>query len=81
MAVALRATGGPFQDGRFAATGHIEVAPDRVHVEATFVHPDIVSYSENGGLGADPAGSLQSLLVAGIAASRNAGASAGTKRA
>jgi hypothetical protein len=74
MAVALRATGGPFQDGRFAATGHIEVAPDRVHVEATFAHPDIVSYSENGGLGADPVGSLQSLLVAGIAASRNAGA-------
>ena len=74
MAIALRATDGPSQDGRFAATGHIEVDPDGVHVEATFVHPDIVSYAENGGLGSDPMGSLQSLLVAGIAASRNAGA-------
>src|SRR6266571_1227328 len=76
MAVALKeATNGAAPaPGRFARSGHVEVHPDGVHVEATFVHPDIRLYAENGGLGIDPVGSLQMLLVAGIAASRNAGA-------
>jgi len=76
MAVAVKAgvNGSAPEPTRFAATGSVEVDPDGVHIEATFVHPDIVLYAENGGLGADPLGSVQSLLVAGIAASRNAGA-------
>ena len=57
-----------------APSGHVEIDPLGVHVDATFVHPDIVSYAQNDGLGLDPVGTLQTLLVAGIAAARNAGA-------
>jgi hypothetical protein len=57
-----------------APSGYVEVDPLGVHVDATFVHPDIVSYAQNDGLGLDPVGTLQTLLVAGIAAARNAGA-------
>lgn len=57
-----------------APSGHVEVAADGVHVEATFVHPDIISYAQQDGLGLDPVGALERLIVSGIAASRNAGA-------
>jgi len=54
--------------------GHVDIDAFGVRVEATFVHPDVVSYAQNDGLGLDPVGTLQALLVAGIAAARNAGA-------
>ena len=57
-----------------APSGHVEIASDGVHVNAIFVHPDIVSYAQNDGLGLDPVGALERLIVSGIAASRNAGA-------
>lgn len=57
-----------------AASGHVDVEPAAVHVQATFVHPDVVAYAQNDGLGRDPVGTLQTLLVTGIAAARNAGA-------
>lgn len=56
-----------------APTGRVEVDPLGLRVDATFVHPDILEYAENGGLGSEPLFGLQTLLVAGIAASRNAG--------
>ena len=64
-------------DGRplrlLAPSGRVAIDPLGLVVEATFVHPDIVEYAESGGLGSDPLFGLQGLLVAGIAASRNAG--------
>lgn len=58
----------------YAPSGHVEADSDGVLIEATFVHPDIVLYAESGGLGLDPLGSVQALLVAGINASRSVGA-------
>lgn len=65
---------GASRAGFYAPSGHVEIDDHAVQIDATFVHPDIVGYAENGGLGLDPLGSVQALLVAGIAASRNAGA-------
>jgi hypothetical protein len=56
-----------------APSGRVEIDPLGLKVDATFVHPDIVEYAESGGLGSDTLFGLQGLLVAGIAASRNAG--------
>lgn len=64
------ASGGGF----YAPSGSVEISDHAVEIDAVFIHPDIVGYAENGGLGLDPLGSVQALLVAGIAASRNAGA-------
>lgn len=77
MATVLKATGtnGSSASAAFyPASGHVEVDSAGVHVDATFVHPDIVRYAEEGGLGLDEVGNMQTLLVAGIAASRSAGA-------
>jgi hypothetical protein len=73
-AVTERTNGAHSANGHYTPSGQIEISPLSVHVEATFVHPDIVGYAESGALGLDPLASMQSLLVAGIAASRNAGA-------
>src|SRR6266540_1981125 len=75
MATAVnQSTNGATSAAHYAPTGHVEIDPVSVHVEATFSHPDIVLYAENGGLGLDPLASVQALLVAGINASRSAGA-------
>src|SRR5713226_7162273 len=75
MAMAVTAsTNGTTGTPPFAPTGYVEIDPLGVRVDATFAHPDIVSYAQHGGLGVDAVGSVQTLLVAGIVASRNAGA-------
>jgi hypothetical protein len=60
--------------GFYTPIGHVEIGSDGVLIEARFVHPDLVLYAEAGGLGLDPLGSVQALLVAGINASRSVGA-------
>jgi hypothetical protein len=57
-----------------APIGRVEVDPNGVYVEARFVHPDILSYAQNDGLGLDPLGTIQALIVAGIGSARSAGA-------
>jgi hypothetical protein len=75
MAKAMRGTNGEAADVvLFGPTGQAEIDALGLHVHATFVHPEIVSYASNGGLGSDPIRGLQMLLVTGIAASQSAGA-------
>jgi hypothetical protein len=76
MAVAIKAetNGRGDEPRRFVPQGHVDVDPLRVLIEASFDHPDIVSYAQNDGLGLDPLGTIQALLVTGIAASQSVGA-------
>jgi hypothetical protein len=76
MAIAIKnENNGSSEDPlRFSPSGKVEVDAFYVRVDATFDHPDIVSYAQNDGLGLDPVGALQTLIVCGIASSLTGGA-------
>lgn len=72
MATAVRQNGNNGAGGaeHYSPVGIVEVDSCGVVINATFIHPDIVSYAESGGFGADELLGVQRLLVAGINASR-----------
>lgn len=74
MAIAINKNGDHADEPHVGARGKIEIDPFYVRVEATFDHPDIVAYAQNDGLGLDPIGTIQTLLVCGIASSLTGGA-------
>jgi hypothetical protein len=76
MAIALKAdsNGKGEEPRRFLAQGHVDVDSFRVLIDASFDHPDIVSYAQDDGLGTDPLATIQALLITGIAASQSVGA-------